>query len=83
MPQGSLLLKTHPLMNRHAVYTNTCLILDPPGIKYRPLQNRDTKPEDDIQTPGQDSQEGQWITEAGIEPHHMETMKVITNISNA
>lgn len=83
MPQGSLLLKTHPLMNRHAVYTNSVLILDPPGIKYRPLVGSDTKPEDNIQTPGKDATEGQWLTEAGIEPHHMETMKHIANITNA
>ena len=81
MPQGSLLLKTHPLLNRHLRYTNTVLVLDPPGIIYRPLVDRDTKPEDDIQTPGKDSKEGQWLTEAGIEVHHLQTMKMITNIS--
>jgi hypothetical protein len=47
------------------------------------MANRDTKPTDNIQTPGQDSREGQWLTEAGIEPHHMETMKVVTNITAA
>jgi hypothetical protein len=81
MPQGSLLLKTHPLMNRHLRYTNSAFILDPPAIKYRPMQNRDTKPMDNVQTPGTDSTEGLWQTEAGIEPHHMETMKLITNIT--
>jgi hypothetical protein len=81
MPQGQLLFKTHPLMSRHSVYTNSMFILDPPGIKYRPLQGRDTKFEDNIQLPGTDAKEGQWLTEAGLEFHHMSTMKYLGGIT--
>jgi hypothetical protein len=81
LPQGTLYIKTHPLMNRHSVYTNSMFVIDPPGLKYRPLQGRDTKFQDNIQTPGQDSKDGQWITEAGIELHHMQTMKYLGGIS--
>jgi len=83
IPQGSFYLKTHPLMNQHAVYTNSAFVIDPPGVKYRNLTGRDTKFEDNIQTPGKDSQEGQWRTEAGTEFHHLETMKYLHNITYA
>ena len=81
MPQGSLMLKTHPLMSRNGAFTGGMLVVDPPGVKYRNLAGRDTDFEDNIQTPGQDSQKGQWLTEAGIELHHMETMKYLGGIS--
>lgn len=81
IPQGTFYIKTHPLMNQHAVYTNSCFVLDPPGLAYRPLDGRDTKTEDNIQTPGQDSIKGQWLTEAGVEFHHLETMKYLHNIT--
>ena len=66
-PQGRILLKSHPLMSRHGRYTNSAFFLDPASLIYRPLRGRDTKFEDNIQTPGKDSHEGQWVTEAGIE----------------
>ena len=81
IPQGAFYIKTHPLMNQHAAFSGAAFIIDPPGIKYRNLQGRDTKFEDNIQTPGQDSRDGQWITEAGAEWHHMQTMKYIHSIT--
>lgn len=74
MPQGTLYLKSHPLMNQHPRYTGSMFVINPPGIRYRPLQGRDTKSEDNIQTPGTDAKEGQWITEAGFEFNYMVTM---------
>ena len=76
-PQGTFFFKTHPLMNVHPTYTGSCFIVDPPGLKYRPLDGRDTKFEDNIQTPGDDSIDGQWKTEAGLEFHHTDTMKYL------
>lgn len=81
IPQGSFYLKTHPLMNQHSVFTNAAFIIDPPGVKYRNLTGSDTKFEDNIQTPGKDSKEGQWLTEAGAEFHHLETMKYLHSIT--
>lgn len=65
MPQGTFYVKTHPLMNRHAQYTNSAFIIDPSSLRWRYIT--DTKFEDDIQTPGQDSKKGQWLTEGGPE----------------
>lgn len=67
MPQGRLLLKTHPLMNRHALYKNSMFLVDFSAIRWRPMKNRDTKFQDNIQNNDEDVRRGQWITEAGIE----------------
>lgn len=67
LPQGRLLLKTHPLMNRHSLYKNSMFILDFSAIKWRPMKDRDTKFMDDIQSKDEDLSRGQWLTEGGIE----------------
>lgn len=65
IPQGTLLLRTHPLMNRHGLYSKSMFVLDPTSIIYRPL--RDTFFKDNIQGNDEDRRKGQWLTEAGIE----------------
>ncbi len=67
LPQGKLLLKTHPLMNRHALYQNSMFIMDMSALRWRPLKGRDTKFQDNIQAKGEDAIRGQWMTDAGIE----------------
>lgn len=67
LPQGRLLLKTHPLMNRHSLYQNAMFVIDFSAMRWRPLKNSDTKFMDDIQTKDEDLRRGQWITEAGLE----------------
>ena len=67
LPQGRLLLKTHPLMNRHSLYKNSMFVIDFSALRWRPMRNRDTKFQDNIQAKGEDARRGQWITEAGIE----------------
>lgn len=65
LPQGQLLIRTHPLMNRHGLYKNSMFIVDPTSIIYRPL--RDTTFKDNIQNNDEDRRKGMWLTEAGIE----------------
>lgn len=79
LPQGSLYVRTHPLMNQHSRYTNSMFIIDPSGIRYRPL--RDTAPQEKIQAPDADTEKGQWITEAGIEVNHEKTMGYLGNFT--
>jgi Family of unknown function (DUF5309) len=81
MPQGTLYIKTHPLMNVNTRFTNSMFIIDPTAIKYRPLRNRDTKFMDNIQANDADSNKGQWITEAGLEIRHLKTMKYLGAVS--
>lgn len=67
VPQGTLLLKTHPLLNRHPLYRNSMFILDFSCITWRPMRGRDTKMKDDVQNKDEDLRRGYWQTEAGVE----------------
>jgi len=77
LPQGTLYVRTHPLLNTHATYTNSAFIIDPSAIVYRYM--RDTRPQEGIQPPDQDSLKGQWLTEAGLEIRHEKTMAYLGN----
>lgn len=68
LPQGQLFIRAHPLMNRHAFYQKSAFLVDFSALKYRHL--RDTNAEDNIQTPGQDSRQGQWLSEISLEIRH-------------
>ena len=74
LPQGELYIRTHPLLNRHAVFSESAFFLDFSGIVYRPMKGRDTRFQDNIQANDADSRKGQWITEAGLEMQHTTTM---------
>lgn len=65
LPQGTLYFKTHPLMNRYPLYQSASFVIDPSSLRWRYIT--DTMFEDQIQTPGQDSRKGQWLTEGGLE----------------
>lgn len=65
LPQGTFFLRTHPLMNRHPMFTNSAFIVDASALRWRYID--DTMFEDNIETPGQDGDKGQWLTEAGLE----------------
>lgn len=67
LPQGKLYLRTHPLLNRHSLYTKSMWLIDFSALKWRYMTGRDTDFEDNIQAKGEDSIRGQWLTEAGLE----------------
>lgn len=77
-PQGIFYIKSHPLMNTHPRYTNSMFVLNPAGLRYRPL--RDTKAEENIQAPDADTTKGQWLTEAGLEVNHERTFAYLGNV---
>jgi len=77
LPQGTLYVRTHPLMNVHSRFSYSAFIIDPSAIIYRPF--RDTKFEDNIQAPDADYVKGQWLTEAGLEIRHEGTMGYLGN----
>lgn len=78
LPQGTLYLKTHPLMNRHPVFTYSAFIINPPGLNWRAL--RETKSQDNIQANDADVHKGQWLTEGLVEFNHLKTFKYLGNI---
>jgi hypothetical protein len=73
-PQGSLYMKTHPLLNTDPVYTNSMFVLNGKGIIRRPLKGRDTKIQQNIQANDADLRKDQWITEIGWEIQFERTM---------
>lgn len=81
LPQGTFAFKSHPLFNIHPTYLSTFFVIDPPGCRWRYLD--DTKAQDNIQGNDEDSHKGQWLTEGGYEFNHLRTMRMITNITKA
>lgn len=67
LPQGRLYLRTHPLLNRHALYKSSMWLLDFSALRWRPMRGRDTRAQDNIQNKDEDLRRGQWITEGGLE----------------
>jgi hypothetical protein len=67
LPQGRILFKTHPLLSRHSVYTKSAFVLDFDAIKWAPMDGRDTKAKDDVQTEDEDVRRGFFQTEGGLE----------------
>ena len=66
MPQGRLLLRTHPLLSRHGLYTNSMWVLDFASIEYVTLKGRDTKVKDDVQDKDEDLRRGFVQTECSV-----------------
>lgn len=59
MPQGRLLLKSHPLLSRHPRYMKSMFVVDPSVIKYVTMAGRpDGKVKDDVQNPDEDVRRG-------------------------
>lgn len=81
IPQGTFYIKTHPQMSRNAKFTNSAFIINPRGLKYRYIAGRDGMFEDNIQTPGKDVREAQWLTECGLEVQHEKTMAYLGNFT--
>lgn len=81
MPQGTMYVRTHPLMNTHGRFKNSMFVINPAGIVYRPL--RDTRSKDNIQENDADVLKGMWLTEAGIEVHHERTMAYLGNVNSS
>lgn len=78
-PQGTLYIRTHPLMNVHPRFTNSAFVINPGAVRWRPHTDRDTKHQDNIQANDADTRKGQWITEGGCEFNHMVTMTYLGN----
>ena len=68
LPQGRLLMRTHPLLNRHpTLYGKSMWIIDFGSLKYVAMRNRDTKTRDDVQLKDEDVRRGFIQTECSLE----------------
>lgn len=78
-PQGTIAFRSHPLFNVHPEYTYSAFVLNPKGLVYRPLRNRDTKFKDNIQANDEDTRKAQWLTECSLEIHFERSFAYIGN----
>ncbi len=67
MPQGSIYLRSHPLMNVHGKYTSSAFFMDMDSFRYVAMKNRDTKSKDDVQAKDEDVRRGFYQTECSIQ----------------
>jgi len=67
IPQGTFFLKSHPFLNTDPVYNKSMFVTNGRGIIRRPLKNRDTKIQQNIQANDADLRKDQWLTEIGME----------------
>jgi len=67
MPQGSVYLRSHPLMNVHGKYTSSAFYIDFDSLRYVAMKNRDTKSKDDVQADDEDVRRGFFQTECSIQ----------------
>lgn len=91
-PFGTLVLKPHPLFNRitSGVTAGTAframdsriVVMDMENVKYRYLENSDTKFQSNQETPGQDAMISGYLTECGYEWHHPESHGYIRGFSS-
>lgn len=80
-PFGTYKLMNYQHILEGQVYGGHTVIIDPEAVKYRPLQDRDTKLETNIQANDADGRIDQYITEAGLEVRNPEKHAVVTGIT--
>ena len=82
-PQGTIYFKTHPLFSQISAWRNHCLILDLPGLRFRPKKGRDTQRQKNIQANDEDLRKDQYMTEATLEVNHGDAHMLLKNVNTA
>lgn len=68
LPNGRVLLKSHPLMSRHPLYRYSGFIVDFDALSYVTMTGRpDGRAKDDVQTDDEDVRRGFWQTDCSLE----------------
>lgn len=68
MPNGKIMLRSHPLLSRHALYRKSAFILDFDAIKFVTQKGRpEGKASDDVQAKDEDVRRGFWQSDASME----------------
>lgn len=77
LPQGRLLIRSHPLLNRHAgyvsstytpgIYNSSMWIVDFSTLEYVSLKGRDTRTKDDVQLKDEDLRRGFIQTDCSLQ----------------
>lgn len=84
LPNGRVLMKSHPLMSRHGLYKKSAFVLDFDAIKYVCQKGRpDAKVHDDVQAKDEDVRRGFIQTDCSLEVAYGGlTMAYLGNISD-
>lgn len=83
IPQGTIFLKSHPMLNVDPVFSKSMFVLNGKGLIRRPLKGRDTKIQSNIQANDADTRKDQWLTEVGFEIHFERTQGYFGGITAA
>mgnify|MGYP001579839887 CR=1 FL=1 len=68
LPNGTLMLKSHPLLSRHGLYKKSIFVLDFDSIKYVKQKGRPNgTPKDDVQNRDEDVRRGFIQSDGGLE----------------
>lgn len=83
MPNGRVLMRSHPLMSRHGLYRKSMFVLDFDAIKYVTQKGRpDAKAHDDVQARDEDVRRGFIQTDCSLEVAYGGlTMAYLGNVS--
>ncbi len=68
IPNGRVLLKSHPLLSRHGLYKKSAFVVDFDALSYVTMTGRpDGRARDDVQAEDEDVRRGFWQTDCSIE----------------
>jgi len=82
-PFGTVYLKVHPLFSRFGPDRRSMLVTEPDRLRFRYVDDTSFKedPADDTnRNDSKDATEEEFLTEAGLEYEHTETMGYLTNL---
>ena len=67
IPNGTILLRSHPLLSRHGLYKKSIFVVDFDAVKYTTQEGRpDGRARDDVQTEDEDVRRGFWQSDASL-----------------
>jgi hypothetical protein len=83
IPNGRVLIKSHPLLSRHGLYKKSAFVVDFDAISYVTMTGRpDGRARDDVQAEDEDVRRGFWQTDCSLEVDYGAlTMAYLGNIS--
>lgn len=68
LPNGRVLIKSHPLLSRHGLYKKAGFVIDFDALSYVTMSGRpDGRAKDDVQADDEDVRRGYWQTDCSLE----------------
>lgn len=84
-PYGEIMLKTHPLFTHKSYLRKNIMILEPENMNFRYITDTQFKKDMGQSEAGYQAYDGtkeEYLTEAGWEWHHAETMMYLTSVGD-